>query len=314
MPKIILFDQKNTIILNKDNEFIDLNEGNKILDKLVSAHEQFYDLRDYFQQIKLELDNKFVTPELAINIKLLNGGLLVETDYYACVIPDEILVKINQKNSSDDYNSLLQKYFATYPVRKYLLQLNPVEQDKLALITKARQIAFWNFNHKYCGRCASHTKTIKHEYARQCISCNYAVYPRISPCVLAAVVNKDKILLGRAPHFPPGVYSLFAGFVEAGESCEQAVEREVFEEVGVKISNIKYFGSQPWPFPHSMMLAYKADYISGDVVIDKTELEDARWFTFESLRSCPDLLPSKVSLSRMLLDTLIASSAASVSG
>lgn len=112
-------------------------------------------------------------------------------------------------------------------------------------------------------------------------------------------------MLGRSYHFPPGVYSLLAGFVEVGESCEQAVAREVHEESGIKIKNIRYFGSQSWPFPHSLMFAYVADYDYGDIVVDKNELEDIRWFSFESLRTCPDLLPAKGSLSRVLIEQLI---------
>lgn len=265
MSKLILFDNKDNIILTQENDFL-------------ATDLDFFDrsVADTFVNIKLLQDNKFVASQYFTTIHDLQ--------------PD------------------IAKSYTSQPVRRFLLNSN---DTTLNLVNRARQLAFWERDNKFCGRCAAPTFSLSTEYAKECSSCTYRFYPRITPCVLAAVIKGDKILLGRAPHFPPGVYSLLAGFVEVGETCEQTVMREVFEEVGVRVNNVRYFGSQPWPFPHSMMIAFIADYTSGDIVVDTNELEDARWFSFESLRQCPDLLPAKVSLSRMLLDNLINKSTVS---
>lgn len=268
MPKLILFDNNNNLILTKDNDFIECaHDTYKILDDKISA----------VNLIKREL----------VNIKLGVGGQFINSDYYTTMV-----------DCSDEKSDL----YNLYPVRKFLLKS---EEEMLTLITRARQLAFWDRDNQYCGRCSSKTIPIAHEYSKECQKCQDRFYPRISPCVLVAITHKDKILLGRAPYFPSGVYSLLAGFVEAGETCEETVVREVLEEVGVVVKNIQYFGSQPWPFPHSMMLAFTAEYVSGEINVDTNELEDARWFTIEGLRQCPDLLPAKPSLSRKLLDKLI---------
>jgi NAD+ diphosphatase len=219
-----------------------------------------------------------------------------DSNYGTAILSDDFL------GSHNSFTSEILPQCNLVPVRKYFLNSSLVSME---LITKARQLAFWDYDHKYCGRCGSGTKAMINENAKKCSNCGYIVYPRLSPCVLAAVIRENKVLLGRSYHFPPGVYSLLAGFVEVGENCEHAVAREVLEESGIKIKNIRYFGSQSWPFPHSLMFAYLADYDDGDIVVDKEELEDVRWFSFESLRTCPDLLPAKGSLSRMLIDNLI---------
>lgn len=280
MAKLILFDNKEKLFLNSSHEFLDITDissfdlGNDLVNKFI---------KDSVQQ-KSFIDLSRLT---------FADDALVKSyqEVYTIILPQELSLD----NLSDKHYSC--------SVKKFVLTTQP---DKLEIVSKARQLAFWDYHHQFCGHCGAKTINVDHEYAKQCLSCGYIAYPRITPCVLAAVTKNDKILLGRAPHFPPGVYSLLAGFIEVGESCEQAVAREVKEESGVNITNVQYYGSQPWPFPHSLMLAYTADYHSGDIIVDKNELEDARWFTFEGLRSCPELLPAKGSLSRMLLDKLIA--------
>jgi NAD+ diphosphatase len=116
--------------------------------------------------------------------------------------------------------------------------------------------------------------------------------------MIVAVERDDQILLARSPHFPAGIYSVLAGFVEPGESAEEAVTREVMEEAGVHVSNIRYFGSQPWPFPHSLMLGFRADYESGDIRIAEPEIEDARWFRADEM---PSFLPGRISISQWLI-------------
>jgi len=139
------------------------------------------------------------------------------------------------------------------------------------------------------------------ELAKQCPSCNFISYPRLSPAVIMSVVRDDKILLARSPHFPTGMYSTLAGFVEPGETLEEAVYREVLEEVAIKVHNIQYVASQPWPFPHSLMIGFTSTYVSGEIHIAEDELEDAGWFAANEL----PVLPSRISISRLLINNFI---------
>jgi NAD+ diphosphatase len=140
------------------------------------------------------------------------------------------------------------------------------------------------------------------ERAMVCPACGFTAYPRIAPAMMVLVRRGDRILLGRAPHFLPEVYSALAGFVEAGESLEECVHREVLEEVGITVANLRYFRSQSWPFPHSLMLAFIADYAAGELRPDPAELSDARWFAVDELPR----LPNRISISRALIDAVVA--------
>lgn len=172
--------------------------------------------------------------------------------------------------------------------------------DTFQLLGKGKQLLEWQRNHRFCGHCGTSTISADQDRARQCPACQLTAYPRIAPCVLAAVYRPGQILLARSKHFQPGLYSILAGFIEAGETAEHCCQREVFEEVGVHIGPPQYFGSQPWPFPHQLMLAYCAEYQSGTIRIDEQEIEDARWFDFDQL----PLLPMKHSLSFQLIEHL----------
>jgi len=165
----------------------------------------------------------------------------------------------------------------------------------------AKQIMNWDQMHQYCGRCGTPTKTKPNERAKVCPQCGLINFPRISPAVIVAVLKGDQILLTRAHRFPPGLYSVIAGFVEPGETLEECVRREIKEEVGIEVGNIRYFGSQSWPFPNSLMVAFTADYINGNLSIDKTEVTDAGWFTADNLPCIPD----KASISRRLIDWFV---------
>ena len=177
-----------------------------------------------------------------------------------------------------------------------------VPDDHFALAGRAIQILSWDKSHQFCGACATPTKLKDHERARECPSCELVSYPRLAPAVMALVRRDHQLLLARSPHFPPGMYSALAGFVDPGESLEQTITREVQEEVGLRVRNVCYFASQPWPFPHSLMIAFTSDYLSGEIAPDPTEIEDAQWFNLDSLPR----LPSKISISRRLIDSVIA--------
>ena len=176
-----------------------------------------------------------------------------------------------------------------------------VDDDLFALAGRAIQVFHWYTNHFFCGRCGTRMHVHRSELAKVCPSCNFTSFPRLSPAVIMSVIDKDKILLARSPHFPEGMYSTLAGFVEPGETFEEAVRREVREEVNLDICNIHYEGSQPWPFPHSIMVAFSSSYKGGIIRIDKDEIEDAAWFSRDNL----PLLPGRISIARHLIELFL---------
>ena len=152
----------------------------------------------------------------------------------------------------------------------------------------ALQILEWDRNHRYCSRCGTATEPHPQgERARVCPACEYSQYPRIQPCVIVAISKGDHILLARAQRYNRPMYSLLAGFVEVGETLEQAVAREVFEESGLAVDQLRYFGSQSWPFPSNLMLAFQAEWAGGDIVIQEEELMDAQFFHYRQLPQIP---------------------------
>jgi NAD+ diphosphatase len=183
---------------------------------------------------------------------------------------------------------------------------NRLEEDAWKLAGRAVQLVEWDRNHRFCGRCGSETIPSSGERSRTCPRCGLQHFPRLSPAVITLIEDNmgemGRMLLARSPHFAEGVYSTIAGFVEPGESLEEAVVREIREEVGVEVRNVRYFGSQPWPFPNSLMIGFLAEYAGGELRIDPSEIEDARWFTPDDL----PLLPSKLSIARSLVDDFLA--------
>ena len=188
-------------------------------------------------------------------------------------------------------------------LRTLFLQL---PDDWLALAGRAFQIVEWDRSHQFCGRCGTATRDKSSERAKECPACGHVVYPRVSPAMMVLVTRGQELLLARAKRFPQAMYSALAGFVEAGESIEDCVHREVREEVGVEVDALRYVASQSWPFPHSLMIAYTAEYVGGEVRPCDDEIADARWFAIDALPQ----LPSPVSISRMLIDTTVARLAA----
>lgn len=166
------------------------------------------------------------------------------------------------------------------------------------LVNKAVQVMEWDRTNQFCSRCGTKTLQRFGERGKECPDCGELFYPRISPAVIVLIRKGHEILLARSPNFPPGIYSLIAGFIEPGETAEAAVAREIKEEVKIEVKNITYFGTQAWPFPNSLMIGFTAEYNSGDILPDGLEIEDARWFSAERL---PEL-PGKISISRKLID------------
>lgn len=162
--------------------------------------------------------------------------------------------------------------------------------DWIGVLSRAMQVALFLRTHRFCGQCGSRMKNVNWELAVQCDTCSFRAYPRISPCIIVAIRDGDKILLAQGRNHKDGMYSTLAGFVESGERLEEAVHREVFEEVGVRVKNLEYFGSQPWPFPHSLMVGFIADYDGGDIVLEEDEILAADWFTEDALPKIPPAL------------------------
>jgi NAD+ diphosphatase len=172
----------------------------------------------------------------------------------------------------------------------------------LAIAARAFQVIEWDRTHRYCGRCGAPMHDKAGERAKHCDACGYVAYPRISPAMMVLVTREREVLLARANRFPGAMYSALAGFVEAGESIEDCIHREVHEEVGIDVTDLHYFASQSWSFPHSLMIAYTAHYAGGELMPDASEIADARWFGLDAL---PDL-PSPVSIARRLIDSTVA--------
>jgi len=173
-----------------------------------------------------------------------------------------------------------------------------LDEDLFWVAARAVQIVDWERTHKFCSRCRAPLRNSVTERAKECPECGLLHFPRLSPAIIVLVERDRKLLLARSRHFQPGMYSVLAGFVEPGESLEEAVVREVKEEVGISVKDIRYFGSQPWPFPHSLMIGFTATYNGGEISLDNTEIEDAGWFTVDNLPH----IPGKISIARKLID------------
>ena len=179
--------------------------------------------------------------------------------------------------------------------------LGQVEEDVFLLAGRAFQIVNWNRMHKFCGKCGTPTEALQDELAKKCPCCGSVFYPRISPAIIVAVVRGDEILLAHNKNFRPNWYSVIAGFMEPGETFEDCVARELKEEVGIRVKNIKYFDSQPWPFPDSLMVGFIAEHESGEIVVDGKEIEDAAWYGRQNLPQ----RPTTSSIAGRLIETVI---------
>ncbi len=165
--------------------------------------------------------------------------------------------------------------------------LGRTQQSLFYLAGRAQQILEWDETHRFCGRCG--TEMVHHatDRAKHCPACGLINYPRLSPSIIVLVTRGEEMLLARNAAWPTGLYSTLAGFVEPGESIEQTVHREVMEEVGLQVGELKYFGSQSWPFPNSLMLGFHAEYTGGEIVCQDDEIADAQWFTATTLPQTP---------------------------
>lgn len=168
-------------------------------------------------------------------------------------------------------------------------------------IGKAYHICEWQRTNRFCGSCGAAAHLDEREWGMRCSSCGEIVFPVIAPAVIVAVEKEGKLLMGHGANFPSGRFSVLAGFVEPGESLEEAAAREVYEESRIRVKNIRYYDSQPWPFPRSLMVGFTADWLDGEIEVDNTEILEARWFSPGEL---PEI-PTGVSISRRLIDNFV---------
>jgi NAD+ diphosphatase len=171
-------------------------------------------------------------------------------------------------------------------------------ERRWALAGRAVQLVEWGRTHRFCGRCGTRTEPSPGERAKRCPECGLLAFPRLAPAVITLGERDHEVLLANGRAFGAPMYSCLAGFVEPGETLEEAVRREVGEEVGVQLGDVRYFASQPWPFPHSLMVGFTADWASGDIEIDPEEIVDAAWFRADAM----PLIPPGLSIARWLID------------
>ena len=197
--------------------------------------------------------------------------------------------------------------FASTGLRAWL---GRVEPDFFYLAGRAKQIVEWHRDHGYCGRCGTKNEQHGSDRAKVCPDCGLTTYPRLSPSIIVLVRKDDHMLLARNAAWPTSMYSTLAGFVEPGESIEQTVHREVAEEVGLDVTNLRYLGSQSWPFPNSLMLGFHADYAGGEITFHDGEIADARWFHYRELPN----VPGGTAISRWLINAFIEEMSAAQGG
>lgn len=176
-----------------------------------------------------------------------------------------------------------------------------IPDDELALAAYAVQIIDFDRSTSFCSRCGAETRQLQSRLVKHCTACNYRTRPRYSPAIIVLVKKRDEVLLASSPRYPADLYSVIAGFLEPYENFEECVHREVKEEVGIEVTNIRYFGSEQWPFPDSLMVGFIADFAGGEITIDTNEIAAAGWFGRNNLPN----LPSPMSIARALIDAWI---------
>ncbi|UXY15625.1 NAD(+) diphosphatase [Chitiniphilus purpureus] len=240
----------------------------------------------------------------ALTLPFAGDALLFEQGLLLPALPQASLSLLVGHYHGRPVQALALPQVPALPVQALgLRQSHGLIEDGLWLMAgRASQLLTFHRTQAFCGVCGSATDALPDEACRVCPTCDHRVWPRVSPAVMVLIRRGRELLLARSPQFKAGVYSALAGFVEPGETLEACAHREVYEEVGLRIGNLRWFGSQSWPFPHSLMLAFLADYVEGEIVPQPGEIEDAAWFTPEAL---PDL-PSRGSIAYRLIQAALA--------
>lgn len=238
------------------------------------------------------LDREAAAPLRAIAIDTVFLGLRDGIPLFAMSLP------------SDDASAAAARSFGVFnDLRMLGVVLDPSEAQLLSYV---RGVLYWHRHHRHCGKCGGATTSREAGHVRICDACNKRHFPRSDPAIMALITRGDRVLLARQPKWPPKMYSVLAGFVEPGESVEEAVVREVEEEVGLEVTDLRYVRSQPWPFPSSLMIGYTMRSESGDIVLGDDELEEARFFTREQIREAQELfVPPTFSLAGQLISRFL---------
>ncbi|MFO1328953.1 MAG: NAD(+) diphosphatase [Rubrivivax sp.] len=233
------------------------------------------------------------TPELPLLPDLRPWRLLADSEHFLGRLDDAPCWALRLAEAPAGWRPL--------PLRNAMMGL---PEAMAGLAGRAAQVLEWDRSHRFCGACGTPTERQPQERARRCPACGLVAYPRISPAMMALVWRPGEVLLARAPHFVNRMYSALAGFVEAGESIEQCIHREVAEEVGVQVRHLRYYGSQSWPFPNSLMIAFSAEWAGGDIVPQPGEIEDAQWFPIDALPNIPPRFSISGHLIRDTIDAM----------
>ena len=223
------------------------------------------------------------------------SGMDASTSHFLGMLDDKLCyVEDLSKDSALLENTILQNMMSL---------LGRIPDNLFGLCSRAIQLSEWYRNNQYCSKCGSKMKKHPTETAMECEKKDSLVYQRISPCIIVLVTKQDKILLAHNKNFPGKLYSTLAGFIEAGETVEEAIHREIYEEVNIKITNLSYFGSQSWPFPSQLMLGFHAEYLSGDLKADNKEIDIVKWFNYKSLPETPS---ARISISGKLIESYVS--------
>ena len=230
--------------------------------------------------------------------------LLDDRDALALGVTRESALYLGRRGDTDYYTANVDSPLPDgFVARSLRASLGALSDGDLAVVSRAVQICAWDDTHRRCGRCGEPTVRSATQRVRTCEACGLGAWPRLAPAVIVLVERDDgRVLLAHARGFPLPMYSTLAGFVEPGESLEDCVHREIEEEAGVRVDDLRDFGSQPWPFPHSLMVGFHARYASGELRIDEEELVHADWFARDALPA----IPPSVSIARRLIDDWLA--------
>jgi NAD+ diphosphatase len=247
----------------------------------------------FFTNEGIIIDSQTSSPLLGFGKTARELELVIHETY----LEDSLLIINCQSTLTPE--QMVKKGFYLNNVKLCLASIDdPALQQR---ILRAIHWLTWDARLQHCSKCGGRIQKVFESAEKKCSSCDLAFFPNLSPAVMVLIQRENELLLARSPHFIPGVYSALAGFIDLGETAEQAAHREGKEEVGLEIQELEYFGSQSWPFPNSFMIAFKAKYLRGEINIDVNEIEDARWFHLNDLPP----LPSRLSISRKLIESVI---------
>ena len=219
----------------------------------------------------------------------------VKTEHFIGYLDNNSLYALELEDNSSLMGETSLKPFRTL--------LGIIPDIYFGICSRSIQLVEWNKKSKYCGVCGSETSLHTIEKAMLCKDCNNLIYPRISPCIIVLVTDNEKLLLAHNKGFPGKMFSTLAGFIEVGETVEETIKREIFEEVNIKVNNCQYYGSQSWPFPSQLMLGFHAEYLSGDLKADNKEIDIVKWFNYRSLPETPS---ARISISGKLIESYVS--------